>query len=232
MNDGKIYGVLKAQVEKDNGEFTSSKSKMSHYNLITKISGGEQYQVNIDIQSNPNQPNVLMYFVENYSNPILTDFDEFNNGFTDLSQPMATENSHNSFALDYLRDDLFPITKLSQGIPQSADSISQQLDSCLENHEFVVVFGTKYSDSHENNNHYGRNRFHNNNQLPGQGVDDIHMNQGSEGNHASANGIYQDGALFVKRQNGSYTAVFFSFQEQCYQTDESGTCMINNFQEA
>lgn len=222
MNDNKIYGVLKAQVQKDKGEFTSNKSHMSHYNLITILDDQEQYQVNLDIQSDPNQPNVHMVYYENYSNPIINQFDGIENGFTVLPP------EPNTLALDFLREELFPITDLSQIQPMSADQISTILDNYLENNEHVIVFGTKYSDNTSSSNHYGNSRYHSDNSLPSQGVDDVHMNQGSVGSHASANGIYQDGALFVKSTNGEYTAFFFSFQEQVYQTDDNGNSTVEN----
>jgi hypothetical protein len=39
---GKTYGVLRAQVTADNGEYHSYKTDMSHYNLITTDDGPNQ----------------------------------------------------------------------------------------------------------------------------------------------------------------------------------------------
>lgn len=222
MDNRKIYGVLKTQVLTDNGEFTSNRTQMSHYNLLTQIGGGSEYQVNIDIQSNPDQPNVHMYYIENYQNDILSQFDSISNGYTELSsQP-------NTLALDYVREKLFDISQLENAQPLSADQISSILDQYLESHEYVIVFGTKYGDDSTPSNHYGYNRYQNNNNLPNQGVDCVHLNQGSVGEHASANGIYQDGALFVKAQDGSYTAFFFSFAEQTFETDSNGNALVTS----
>lgn len=48
----------------------------------------------------------------------------------------------------------------------------------------------------------------------GIGVDNIHFNQGSQEHHKGSNGIYQDGAIFIKNKK-SYTAVFICFVGQC-----------------
>lgn len=56
--------------------------------------------------------------------------------------------------------------------------------------------------------------------LPGRGIHDIHMNQGSTGSHAGSNGPNQDGALLVhfSAQN-RWAAVFLAFQSQSWVTD-------------
>jgi uncharacterized protein YukJ len=220
MNDNKkIYGVLKTRVEIDNGEYISHKSGMSHYNLITKLGSDMEYQVNIDIQSDKNKPNVHIYYVQNYQNELIKQFDSIQDGFTALSSQAS------GLALDYLRNNLFPIENLSQASPMSAEQIAAILDQYLEDHEFVVAFGNMYSaDSVLSDTHYGKTRYNQNNSLPPRGVDCVHLNQGSSGHYVSENGIYQDGALFVKATDGTYAAFFFAFDEQCYNTDNSGNC--------
>ena len=56
------------------------------------------------------------------------------------------------------------------------------------------------------------------------GVHDIHMNQGNPvGNHGSANGVWQDGALFVSLPGqASWTALFLAFQTESWTTDDRG----------
>lgn len=218
------YGVLKAQVQVDKGEFTSWKTGMSHYNLITILDDQEQYQVNIDIQSTE-APNVRIVKIDNYSNPIVVQFDSLNNGFNPLKSQPGT------LALDYLRENLFDISLLENATPLSAEAISAELDPYLDNHEYVTVFGTMYSDSDSDRNSYGHKRYQQNNSLPSQGVHNAHMNQGSIGEHANDNGIYQDGAVFVKNAtDGSFTAFFFAFTQQCFSTDSNGNCTPQNQQ--
>lgn len=215
------YGVLKAQVQTDNGEFTSSKTGMSHYNLITILNDQEEYQVNIDIQSD-SSPNVRLYSIDNYTNPIVAQFDGLSNGFNPLVSQSGT------LALDYIRETLFDITQLENATPVSAEGLSTTLDKYLENQEYVVVFGTMYSDQDSDKSSYGHRRYQQNNSLPSQGVHNVHYNQGSVGGHTNDNGIYQDGALFVKMPDASYSAFFFAFSEQCFNTDTNGDCINQN----
>jgi uncharacterized protein YukJ len=59
---------------------------------------------------------------------------------------------------------------------------------------------------------------------PGNGIHNIHMNQGSVGQYASTNGANQDGAVFIRHPDGSFDAIFFAFQSQCWDTDDKGNC--------
>jgi uncharacterized protein YukJ len=56
--------------------------------------------------------------------------------------------------------------------------------------------------------------------LPGRGIHDIHMNQGSTGQHAGTNGPNQDGALLIHfGTENRWAAIFLAFQSQSWTTD-------------
>jgi hypothetical protein len=58
---------------------------------------------------------------------------------------------------------------------------------------------------------------------PGQGIHDIHFNQGNSGNFAGDNGPWQDGALlFHFPAENRWIAIFLAFQTQSWQVDEHG----------
>jgi uncharacterized protein YukJ len=220
---GKTYGVLRAQVATDNGEYYSSRSDMSHYNLITTDDGPnqmpEQYQVNIDIQS-LDSPNVKCVSFDSFSSDNLQIFN-LPYGFTPLRS-----DSDDPMALDLVRRPLFDLNLLTQSPALSADDIAAKLDDYLkESNSTVIVFGTKYDDRHTRNNHhqkhYGLQRAAEQ-QRPSRGVDDVHLNQdlGSNGN------AYQDGALFIETDDsdeGNYVAFFFCFTNQCGSDQDDDT---------
>ena len=58
--------------------------------------------------------------------------------------------------------------------------------------------------------------------LPGNGIHDIHMNQGNSGPYRKDNGAYQDGGLVFQYPDGKWTAFFFAFQSQTFDTDDNG----------
>lgn len=57
---------------------------------------------------------------------------------------------------------------------------------------------------------------------PGNGIHDIHMNQGNSGQWKKDNGVYQDGALYLAYPNNKWRAFFLAFQSQTFDTDEQG----------
>jgi hypothetical protein len=58
--------------------------------------------------------------------------------------------------------------------------------------------------------------------LPGNGIHDIHMNQGNVGAHSGDNGIYQDGGLFIHYPDeNKWLAMFMKFQSQVVHTDDN-----------
>ena len=56
--------------------------------------------------------------------------------------------------------------------------------------------------------------------LPGRGIHDIHMNQGSPAPHDRDDGVWQDGGLILRFPDGGATAFFFAFQSQTWTTDD------------
>jgi uncharacterized protein YukJ len=212
FSKGKIYGVLRARVIADNGEDHSHKTDMSHYNLLSVDDGQsetlEQFQINIDIQS-LQSANVKCVITDPFMNTSSIPFSQIPIGFT----PLSSDES-DTIALDLIRRPVFDLNLLVNSQALTADQIAAKLDVYLkDNKPNVVVFGTKYDDKHSlDENHYGKQRAINQNK-PSCGVDDIHMNQivGKDG-HA-----YQDGALFIQKENedNTYVAFFFCFDIQC-----------------
>jgi uncharacterized protein YukJ len=57
--------------------------------------------------------------------------------------------------------------------------------------------------------------------LPGNGIHDIHMNQGNSGQFVNDDGVWQDGGLLVLLPVGrSMDGVFLKFQSQSWHTDD------------
>lgn len=213
---GKIYGVLRAHVIADNGEDHSDRTDESHYNLLSVDDGQsetlEQYQINIDIQS-LQSANVKFISIDPFINSSIP-FSNIPIGFT----PLPSDDS-DTLALDFIRRPIFDIDLLTKSEPLTADQIAAKLDVYFKQDKpNVIVFGTKYDDKQSlDENHYGIQRSINQNK-PRQGVDDIHMNQiiGKDSH------VYQDGALFIQKENqdNTYVAFFFCFDSQCKTEDQ------------
>jgi len=57
--------------------------------------------------------------------------------------------------------------------------------------------------------------------LPGNGIHDIHMNQGNAGQFAADDGVFQDGGVLVQfPDQQEWIAIFLKFQSQSWHTDD------------
>lgn len=205
---GKIYGVLRARVIADNGEKHSHRTNESHYNLLSIDDGqsetSEQFQINIDIQS-LQSANVKCLCIDPFTNSSIS-FENIPLGFT----PLPSDQS-DTLALDLIRRPIFDLDLLTKSPALTADQIAAKLDVYFKQDKpNVIVFGTKYDDQH--NEQYELQRAIKE-KKPVCGIDDIHLNQivGKDGQ------AYQDGALFIQKDNpiDTYVAFFFCFDSQC-----------------
>jgi len=63
--------------------------------------------------------------------------------------------------------------------------------------------------------------------LPGNGIHDIHMNQGNAKKFEKDDGVWQDGALLIHfPSDDRWIGIFLKFQSQCWHTDDAiGHCI-------
>ncbi|GMA64960.1 hypothetical protein GCM10025859_54000 [Alicyclobacillus fastidiosus] len=81
----------------------------------------------------------------------------------------------------------------------------------------VFAFGQYFNDKSRSD---AQDRREN---LPTQGIHDIHMNQGNASPYERDNGTYQDGGLLVYfPKDQRWVATFLAFQTQAFQTDDQG----------
>jgi hypothetical protein len=56
---------------------------------------------------------------------------------------------------------------------------------------------------------------------PGNGIHDIHMNQGNDSRHRGDDGVWQDGGLIFRfPATNQWVAIFLAFQSQAWHTDD------------
>jgi hypothetical protein len=80
----------------------------------------------------------------------------------------------------------------------------EQLESVINQGNKVFIFGQFFNT--------------------GNGVHDIHQNQGDPINSqwAQSNGIWQDGATIIQRPDGTFVGFFNKFETQSFKTDDQG----------
>ncbi len=193
------YGVLKGRIVDFDGERTDKKSP---HLMIDIDADGKHFRAAVNVKSGEAPSEVVYLAVENYAHPQLALYPPLDAGFTKL------ENRAGSGALDYIRGNLFDMQKV-QALPHDAPGRDDDLLDKLELHLSnaiglgdavdIYVFGEPFPS----------------------GIHDVHMNQGSVGQFAGSNGVWQDGGLLLHDHEANrWTALFLAFQSQAIHTDD------------
>jgi uncharacterized protein YukJ len=123
--------------------------------------------------------------------------------------------------LDYVRGRLFDTSKMqtadagSIGDPYALDALLSTVLGRVRDTAGaeLFAFGKPWGPEPERpDDYFGF--------LPGRGIHNIHMNQGSPPPHDRDDGVWQDGGLILRFPNGAATAFFFAFQSQSWTTDD------------
>lgn len=107
-------------------------------------------------------------------------------------------------ALDYVRGSLFKTSAMKE-VPPDQPGVDNDLKDKLEDAvvkamdqegSVVYAFGEKWGSEKSKPDAYFKF-------IPGNGIHDIHMNQGNGGSYKKDNGVYQDGAIVIEYPLGS-----------------------------
>ena len=126
-------------------------------------------------------------------------------------------------ALDYIRGNLFDHTTM-RALPATSPGPDNDLADRLEH--FVAPGGRRPNrPALRLRTTLGARDRHPGQDLrlpPGNGVHDIHMNQGNCGRFAGDDGVWQDGGLLLHfPADDQWVAIFLAFQSQAWHTDDT-----------
>jgi uncharacterized protein YukJ len=206
----RTYGVLVGTIH-DGREDPAGHSP--HYEIW--VQADTNYRIAVNVRS-VDGSDVLAHYDPNFTKPTKRDLAGLaagKKGFTTL--PTGPGGA----GLDYLRDDLFPISAMTP-IPAEVQAITLRnlLDAQIKRAKadqaaVVIAFGEFFRD-HGRDSTFGFS--------PELGVHDIHMMQGNRGSFADDNRINGDGALFIRFADGETVALFVRFTTQSTTTDDRG----------
>lgn len=207
----KHYGVLKGKAI----EVRLGTNNNAHYQ-VHLIDNTTDYRIAINVASAMSPSEVEYIVIEDFKHPILDHIKSLALGFTAL-KPDPTSGS-----LDFIRDNLFDrsaMKPLPFNIPGLDNDLNEKIDRIMQraiSDEDVVVYAFGERWGPENNI---KDKFFG--FLPGNGIHDIHMNQGNLGKYVSDDGIRQDGGLIIEFPNQKqWVAIFLKFQSQSWHTDD------------
>ena len=179
------YGVLVGKaIEKKIG----SGSK-PHYQIHI-IDNTTDYRISVNVKSQAT-PSELIYVIdENYQHHALEGLIELASGFHHINSVA------NGLAIDFIRGNFFQpdeMVALTHNIPGPNNDLNDKIDKHLqraisEEDAIVFAFGERWGPENDKKDSYFGF-------LPGNGIHDIHMNQGNVGRWKDDDGVWQDGAL-------------------------------------
>jgi uncharacterized protein YukJ len=158
-----------------------------------------------------------MYHIKShFVHPLTAGFEALASGFTPLDRTAL------GGGLDYIRGNLLQpamMTPLPFNVPGPDNDLNEKVDQIVqramaEADATVYAFGERWGP--ENNKADAYFGF-----VPGNGIHDIHMNQGNAGSFVGDDGVWQDGGLvFHFPSSNQWTALFLKFQSQSWHTDD------------
>ena len=212
----KKYGVLKGTVS---GHMRDADD--DHYQILVSA-GSTVHRIAVNVKSSaPNAPSTLLFVaLTRLSEDFVKGLQVLKPGYTKLvSKP-------NGVALDYVRNKWFAPRAMKE-VPPDAPGVDNDLKDKLEDAvvnavdqagSLICAFGEKWGPEKGKKDQYFKF-------IPGNGIHDIHMNQGNGGKYKKDNGVYQDGGIVFLYPNGKLLAFFFAFQSQTFDTDDKGNPM-------
>lgn len=211
------YGFVKCKVISDPVMKPSRHRHEIQYHLhanlsVRKDGASTTWDTAINVGTNDADDLLKYKFAFDYAHPILATLRAAPPGFTDLTGTSTLP------ALDFLRSNILNGTgpwRMSDPMdgsdtPDPAATLKRLLKSAQKLNADVYIFGRTY--------------------IEGDGIHDIHMNQGSGGNFVNDgvdndndhNDIWQDGAVLLDFGRPQWSAYFTTFTQQMVPTDNLG----------
>jgi uncharacterized protein YukJ len=208
----KNYGVLKGKViERKLGE-----GKTPHFQVLLDVNE-VKHRIAINVKSKLS-PSELLYFIDdNFNHPIIKNLVNLDNSFHHIDRKPG------GLALDFIRGNLFDTSKmkpLPHNVPGPDNDLNElielYIDRAINSSDSVIyAFGEKWGPENGIQDKYFGFE-------PGNGIHDIHMNQGNAGQFQKDNGVWQDGGLLINYPNRSqWVGIFLAFQSQSFHTDDN-----------
>jgi uncharacterized protein YukJ len=206
------YGVLAGSVGDQRAE---GGTDSPHYQI--RVRGGEaDFRLAVNVLSQEKPAELLYVADENFPHPVTRSLPGLPAGFT----PLASQAG--GMALDFIRANLFDRQQMQPvpaSVPGPDNNLADKLDhfvrrAAADSAARLYAFGQRWGpEAGIPDKIFGF--------LPGNGVHDIHMNQGNSQRFRQDDGVWQDGGLLLHYPaQGQWVGVFLAFQSQEWHTDD------------
>ncbi|MEV7323599.1 DUF2278 family protein [Streptomyces sp. NPDC093970] len=213
----KTYGVLIGRAVDVRREGAGDSP---HYQIHLTDDTGVHYRAAVNVLSQQ-KPAELLYLVDDdFRHPLTARLQGLAGGWNTLPPGPGGPN------LDFVRGNLFDPAKM-RVLPADRTGPDNDLADLLDHYVRRAVddpgarlhlFGERWGpETGVKDKIFGF--------LPGNGVHDIHMNQGNSGRFSSDDGVWQDGGLLIRLPGDGggperWVGIFLAFQNQAWHTDD------------
>jgi uncharacterized protein YukJ len=208
------YGVLVARISEARREGTTD---TPHFQLRVLDDAGTSYRIAVNVQSQQSPPELLYLIDDDLRHPVTAALGGLGSGWHPLPPRPDGPN------LDYIRANLFDRAQM-RVLPPDVVGPDNDLADLLDHYirraiddptALAYLFGQRWGpEDGTPDKIFGFE--------PGNGVHDIHMNQGSSGQFVRDNGAWQDGGIILNFPGDSrFVAIFLAFQSQAWHTDDT-----------
>jgi uncharacterized protein YukJ len=202
------YGVLKAR--------PIGLSRGSTHLHVRCVANGAHHRVSINVHSQQ-PPSELRYIVlRPFAHLMLDGLDALPPGYT------AVPSRAGTLALDLVRAPLFERRRmklLPANLPGPSNDLADLIGGLVqrainERDAHLYAFGTRWGPERRTPDRvFGF--------TPGNGIHNVHMNQGNHPRFADDDGVWQDGALLLQLTTSpEWVGVCLAFQSQTWRTDD------------
>ncbi|MEU2223001.1 DUF2278 family protein [Streptomyces sp. NPDC018347] len=210
----KTYGVLIARAVATRREGAKG---TPHYQIHLTDDTGTHYRAAVNVLSQQ-RPSDLLYLVDNdVRHPLTAALEGLPGGWNTLPPGPGGPN------LDFVRGNLFDPSAM-RTLPPDVAGPDNDLADLLDHYvrravddpgARLYVFGSRFGPEPATEDKvFGF--------LPGNGVHDIHMNQGNSGRFTDDDGVWQDGGLLLHFPGQPrWVGIFLAFQSQAWHTDDT-----------
>jgi uncharacterized protein YukJ len=207
------YGVLAGRAV---DRLREGSKDTPHFQIELTDDTDTHYRIAVNVQSQQAPSELLYAAIEDFRHPLTGMLPQVGTGWTPL------ESRPGGVALDFIRGNLFDpgqLRPLPPDLPGPDNDLADLLDHYVERAisdpaAGVYAFGQRWGPEPGTPDKTFDFR-------PGNGVHDIHMNQGNTGRFRTDDGVWQDGALLLRFPGESrWVAVFLAFQSQAWHTDD------------
>ncbi len=191
-----------------------------HYQILLE-GGGERFRVAVNTRSGTShsRESDLLYFADDdFRHEITARLAQVDDGV------LHVESRPRGLALDYQRGGMFDrrqIRRIPASRPGPRNDLVDEIDEYVSRlmadpTARLHAFGTRWGPEPRTPDQVFEF-------LPGNGIHDVHMNQGNSDEHWHDNGIWSDGGLiFHEPGHNHWSAIFLAFQTQSWHTDDRG----------